>query len=124
MYSSANQMPLAAKAETFVTGILRHQGWLILARNFRRVGCEIDIIAFKKTTIIFVEVKFRARPLHTMQGFDQIITRKKRKTLERGARCFLQYYEKRLPYWENLRFDLALVSTAGNKPCLRYISDF
>ena len=44
-------------AETFATEDLKKKGYEILERNFRNKWGEIDIIAQKSGTIIFVEVK-------------------------------------------------------------------
>lgn len=114
---------ISKQAEDYVVLWMRHQNWLILQRNYRRVGCEIDIIAIKRKTIIFVEVKFRKFTPHTMQDFHQMITYKKRKALERGARSFMQSIEGQIPYWETLRFDLAVVGfTKGKLRIQNYIA--
>jgi Holliday junction resolvase-like predicted endonuclease len=101
---------VSQEAEDFVANILSAQKWTVLARNFRRVGTEIDIIAYKQRTIVFVEVKHRKQLPTTQQDLNQIMTWKKRKALERGALIFLGCKERELPEWETLRFDLALVS--------------
>ena len=66
----------ATTAEDFVAKGLKTHGWHILARNFRRRGCEIDIIALKKDLVIFVEVKAR-RSLNSSQAYEALITHKK-----------------------------------------------
>lgn len=48
------------RAETAATLWLRARLYQILARNFRAHGGEIDIVARRGRTIIFVEVKARA----------------------------------------------------------------
>lgn len=122
MNTPKNHLAIAGRAEDFVTSVLIKQGWRILARNFRRVGAEIDIIAMKHTTIVFVEVKYRRFVPETMQDFNQVITWKKRKALERGAKVFMQIKERELPVWETLRFDLAIVGFPRGTPGkLRYI---
>ncbi len=119
-----NKIPQARDAEEFVVQVLLHQNWKILGRNFRKVGCEIDLIAMKESTIIFVEVKFRRYFSNTLQGIEQTIRYRQRKALERGALCFLQWHEEDLPRWETLRFDLALVTKAARKYNLQYFADF
>ncbi|MFA6205965.1 MAG: YraN family protein [Methylocystis sp.] len=47
------------RAETAATLWLRARRYQILARNFRAHGGEIDIIAKRGRTIVFVEVKAR-----------------------------------------------------------------
>src|SRR5581483_10715926 len=47
------------KAEQRAALFLRLKGYRILKRNFRVPQGEIDLIAFKKETLVFVEVKSR-----------------------------------------------------------------
>ena len=123
MNMQKNNLVIARRAEEFVANILVKQGWEILARNFRRVGAEIDIIARKHATIAFVEVKYRRYLPETMQDFNQVVTWKKRKALERGAKAYMQIKERELPRWETLRFDLAVVGFPKGTPGkLRYIA--
>lgn len=51
---------LGLKAETLAALWLRLKGWRILARRHRAPGGEIDIVAVRGDTVIFVEVKARA----------------------------------------------------------------
>jgi putative endonuclease len=47
-------------AETLACWYLRLKGWRILARRARVPGGEVDIIARRRRTLAFVEVKARA----------------------------------------------------------------
>ena len=47
-------------AETLACWWLRLHGWRILARRARVPGGEVDIIARRRRTLAFVEVKARA----------------------------------------------------------------
>ena len=47
-------------AETIACWYLRLKGWRILARRARVPGGEVDIIARRRRTLAFVEVKARA----------------------------------------------------------------
>jgi putative endonuclease len=47
-------------AETLACWYLRFKGWRILARRARVPGGEVDIIARRRRTLAFVEVKARA----------------------------------------------------------------
>ncbi|HEU5004631.1 MAG TPA: YraN family protein [Candidatus Saccharimonadales bacterium] len=62
-------------AEVAVANQLKSQGYEIIAQNWRTRLCEIDIVAKKKKTIYFVEVKYRASSLQG-DGFDHITARK------------------------------------------------
>lgn len=103
------------RAEQCMASILEQQGWLILYKNFRCIGSEIDLIAHKKRTIIFVEVKMRRCPPMNGRDLEQLLPSSKKKALRRGAHKFLSMNEKNLPMWENLRFDLAIVSRPSLK---------
>mgnify|MGYP001610164088 CR=1 FL=1 len=47
-------------AESYACGLLTIKGYKILDRNFRCKLGEIDIIALKENTLVFIEVKARA----------------------------------------------------------------
>jgi len=53
----ANQ--IGKKGEDMATDFLVKKGYRILERNFHCLYGEIDIIAMKKRTIVFIEVKTR-----------------------------------------------------------------
>lgn len=52
---------LGRQAEALVASQLTQKGYLVLAQNWRTKRCEIDIVAQKKHTVYFVEVKYRAK---------------------------------------------------------------
>lgn len=58
-------------AETY----LKKQGMKVLARNWRRRACEIDIISEKGKTVYFVEVKFRSN-VYQGSGLEYITPKK------------------------------------------------
>jgi len=90
---------------------LQERGLTSVARNFRLRGGEIDLVMRDRDTLVFVEVRYRARdalvsPLET-------ITPAKQQRIVRTASAFLQRHPKlaSLP----CRFDaLGLVGTDGN----------
>jgi putative endonuclease len=47
------------KGEDIATRYLRNKGYKVVMRNFRTKNGEIDIIATKNDTLVFVEVKTR-----------------------------------------------------------------
>ena len=55
------------RAEGFVALYLRLTGHSILARNYRCRSGEIDIIARRWRTIVFIEVKQRSRAAHAVE---------------------------------------------------------
>ena len=50
-----------AEAEVRACGLLKAQGFRIVARNWRTVWGEIDIVARDGPTLAFIEVKSRSR---------------------------------------------------------------
>lgn len=52
---------LGRQAETLVANQLTKKGYSVLAQNWRTKRCEIDVVAQKKQTVYFVEVKYRAK---------------------------------------------------------------
>jgi uncharacterized protein (TIGR00252 family) len=47
------------EAEAAVAAFLNNKGYKVLEQNWRTRWCEIDLVAQKKKTIYFVEVKYR-----------------------------------------------------------------
>lgn len=77
-----------SEAEEIVAEYLSKKGWKILAKNWRRVRCEIDIVAEKKAIVYFVEVKFRSSD-YQGDGLEYI-TSKKIKQMKLAADIWLQ----------------------------------
>lgn len=95
-------------AETLACFYLKLKGYSILDRNHvtgRGTGAgEIDIIAKKKKTIVFIEVKKRK----TIEDASYAISKQQQVRIINGAEAFLQKHQR----YQNLdkRFDVILVS--------------
>lgn len=92
--------PIAIKGEELATNFLRQKGFKIIERNFRKGYGEIDIIATKDKTLVFIEVKTRTSnkfgtPLESITYF-------KLKTLIKTAE-FYKILNPHLP--EQMRID-------------------
>lgn len=72
-------------AEWLAAGFLFVKGYRILSRRYGGKGGEIDIIAKRGRTIIFVEVKARA----AMQDATQAISRDKARLVSQRVRQWL-----------------------------------
>jgi putative endonuclease len=83
--------------------LLRAKGYSILSRRFLSAGAEIDLIARRGKTVVFVEVKARA----DLDAALLTITPQKLERIGRGARAFLARFP-RLP--ETIRCDAILVA--------------
>jgi len=73
------------RAEIFAALFLGLKGYRILARGFRVDGGEIDLIAIKSDSIVFVEVKLRP----TLDEARLAIDATKRRRMSRAAKVWL-----------------------------------
>lgn len=101
---------------------LEKAGFAIRARNFRRRGCEIDLIAARDRELIFVEVRTRSRPPADPAG---LMNRQKFFYLQRGVQHYLSTQTERFP--DQIRIALAVVIGDGAEgkpgPGIRWYED-
>lgn len=72
--------PKGKAGEDYAAGVLKRQGYVILARNFSARFGELDIIAQKDGILAFVEVKTRRRG-SMVSGFEAVTPGKMRKII-------------------------------------------
>ena len=109
---------IGKKGENLATQYLIQNGYKILERNWHySKNAEIDIIAEKKDTLIFVEVKTR-----TTTNFGhpfESITQNKIEKIHKGILGYLSECEKK---YKTYRFDgIAIIGL--NKPSIEHIKD-
>jgi len=94
------------RGEDLAHRYLRHNGFTVVARNFRaRSGLsELDIVAWEDETLVFVEVK--ARTSDAYGSPERAIGGEKRVRLFRGAR---EYARRAGVDWQQVRFDIVNV---------------
>src|SRR5215472_14990996 len=83
------RVPAGRRGEQIATRHLKRCGYLILARNYRAAGAEIDLVALDESTLAFVEVKSRVG-----SGFGtpvEAVDREKRERIRRAARAFAEW---------------------------------
>ncbi|NKB20382.1 MAG: YraN family protein [Alphaproteobacteria bacterium] len=90
-------------AETLAVIMLRLKFYRILARRYRCPVGEIDIVAVRRKTIVFVEVKAR----RTVEQAMESVTSRQQQRITRAATAFLQSH----PKFQDLlmRFDALLI---------------
>ena len=119
---------LGARGEKLARKFLKRQGCKILARNYRCVAGEIDLIVLDKSsrptsgaeTIVFVEVKTRSSDRYTAPE-SAVNADNKRRHLEKASR---HYLATRNAGGFNVRFDVvSIVIRPGEKPEVRHIPD-
>ena len=91
---------------------LRECGLLLLARNYRCRGGEIDIVALDGECLVFLEVRRRSNP--RFAGAAASVDRRKQQRILRAAQLFLQ----RHPQWSALpcRFDVVAFEPPQSAP--------
>lgn len=108
--------------ESLAAEYLRKKGYQILSANFRcRMG-EIDLIAQKKTVIVFVEVKLR-KNADFAQAME-FVDRRKQQRIKIAAEHYLAEKECMDAF---TRFDVieiyAPLGAATKKPEIRHLED-
>lgn len=107
---------LGEKGEALICQKLVLQNWTILAKNFRCIGAEVDIIAKKGSTIIGVEVKTRKnsnQASFSLPSPEQLVPTTKINRVKKGL---LNYLSKYGEDYQNLRVDLAIVQYLKENP--------
>ena len=112
------RVPAGRRGEQIAARHLKRCGYLILARNYRAAGAEIDLVALDESTLAFVEVKLRQG-----SGFGtpvEAVDLEKREHIRRAARAFVEARGVQdLP----ARFDVVGISGAGRSSRLELIKD-
>ena len=105
------------KGERIACRFLMRQGFDILARRYCNGTGEVDIIAFEKETLVFLEVKTRS----SRQFGDpwEFVDRNKQYRIRRTAERFIADQDmNRYAY----RFDIiSVVMSSGTKPEVRLL---
>lgn len=73
--------------EEIAENFLLFHDYEIVAKNYRKKFGEIDLIAFKKKTIVFIEVRLKSSGAYGLG--EESITWTKRKRLRKVAEAFL-----------------------------------
>lgn len=96
--------PLGQRGEDEAARLLRRAGYRIVGRNVRLNRCEVDIIARKGDTTVFVEVKTRRRD----GGFDPVdsVNETKQRNIRRVAEAYIRKAGRSGEYY---RFDVVTV---------------
>ncbi|MCK5395431.1 MAG: YraN family protein [Gammaproteobacteria bacterium] len=110
----AEHLKQGKDAEVACYKYLKSQGLKLVDKNFSCRSGEIDIIMLDKTTLVFIEVRFRKN--NTFGGGLESITHSKQKKLRNTAELYLQQNNQ----YKNARFDVVSMSkntqTSSDKP--------
>lgn len=91
-------------AENACCQYLKSQGLKLIERNFRSTYGEIDLIMMDKTTLVFVEVRFRKNK--DFGGGLESVTKTKQNKLRKTAELYIQKHNQSI----NARFDVVSMS--------------
>ncbi|MDD5747964.1 MAG: YraN family protein [Actinomycetota bacterium] len=108
---------LGKEGEDAACNYLEGNGYQILSRNWRGEGGELDVVAKKGTTVVFVEVK--SRSTSAFGEPEESITVSKKRRIRRLA---LEYIEENL-LEQDCRFDVIgiMVKSDGQIGEIRHI---
>lgn len=107
---------LGEQGEALAVSYLQTKGYRILERNFRIRSGEIDIIAFDKKSLVFVEVKTRRS--QKFGAAAEAVHYQKRRRIVRTALFYLTM--KSLNY-EVIRFDVIEIYYTHSSPSIHHI---
>ena len=107
------------RAEEWIAGLLRAQGWVILAQNWRGGGGELDLVMRKDSQLRFVEVK--ARSSSGMRS-DELLPVWKQRRLCAAADAWMSDQAVSLNV-EDICFLLAMVDCSGADWSVRWLDD-
>jgi putative endonuclease len=94
--------------EHIACGYLQEAGLTILARNWRRAGGELDIVAAEGETLVFIEV--RTRSSRSYGRAEESVDWRKQRQVRKVAALFLAAEQVR---YRQFRFDVVVVELAG-----------
>lgn len=109
---------LGRRGEARAAAFLISRGYRILERNIRAGGVELDLIARRGGTIVFVEVKTRRG--HRSGTPHEAVGLQKRRRIVRGAAAWLG---QRRELRHRVRFDVVSVLAIGDALHVRHFEN-
>ena len=88
---------------------LEGKDYKIIGRNWRTRGGEIDIIAYKNNTVVFVEVK--TLPNGTPDMIQKELNHQKQQRILKTAKCYLLNHRQYNDSY--VRFDVIVIDMPG-----------
>jgi len=110
---------LGKSGEEVALRYLKSKKYKIVEKGFRLFRGEIDIIAYDKKTLVFIEVKTRTRSDFGLP--EEAVTPAKQRQIRKIAQSYLNFYKIRDV---ECRFDvIALIKTDKGVYSLRHIKN-
>ena len=109
---------LGKLGELLAAKYLEAEGYSIAERNWRINRLEIDLIAKKDDTLVFVEVKTRSNTEHGHP--EMAVTPRKERLISAAATAYMKHVKHE---WA-IRFDIiSVVMDRNQKPDIRHLED-
>lgn len=108
---------LGVLGEEIATNYLLKKHYKILDRNWRWKKKELDIIAFDKEYLVFIEVK--TRKFGSLENPKDAVTRKKQNFIIEGANAYIE--SKQLE--NEVRLDIISVIIKNKENIIEHIED-
>lgn len=113
----AQHNEIGKQGEERAAHYLEQKGYQILERNFRHQQSEIDLIARKDKTMLFVEVKTRSNL--SFGHPEEFVSYTKVRLIKRAAEHYI--YAK--DWHHDIRFDIVAVTLANEQIQIKHIED-
>lgn len=104
-----NTRSLGNEGENRACLYLEEKGYKIIDRNWRTQRGEIDIIAYKDYTIVFVEVK--TLPNGTLDMIQKELNHQKQQRILKTSKCYLLNHRQYNDSY--VRFDVIVIDMPG-----------
>jgi putative endonuclease len=119
MLSGLTRRGRGQHAETIALHFLQKKRLRCITQNYQIKGGELDLIMMDKTTLVFVEVRYRKN--NDFGGAVTSITPKKRRRLQHTAQYFLSTHPK---YADNdCRFDVIALTGTLDSPTVEWLKN-
>ncbi len=116
---SLSKRDLGQRGEQLAAAYLHRQGYTIVTTNWRCVHGELDIVARKEHTLVFVEVRTR-RAYTTDEAFESVNLRKQNR-LQRLAYAYLSAHDLHEIDW---RVDIVAVAILpSGQPVIEHVEN-
>ena len=106
-------------AEKAALGFLQEQGLVLMKKNYRTRGGEIDLIMQDNDTIAFIEVRYRAANSYVKAV--ESIDRRKCERIIRTSQHYLLSFQQSNRFF--CRFDVITVTGARQSPQIGWIKN-
>ena len=107
-----NTKIIGNEGENRAAAYLESKGFEIIERNWRTKGGEIDIIAYKNDTLVFVEVK--TLPNGTLDMIQRELNYQKRERILKTSKRFLLNHRQYSNSY--VRYDVIVIDMPGLEP--------